>query len=451
MGDKRERLIENRTTEFKREFNEKVLNTMLAFLNGEGGTLYLGLADDGSVYGIDDADVDMEGRRITSSFRDSVTPDPSPYFRVEPEKREGKFVFRITVEHGNAAPYCFSRYGLVPQGVYVRVGSSTVMATREHIRQMIMDNGAGQFIGELSIEQDLTFEYAETVFAGKEIKFGFEQKQSLGLIRPDGRFTNLALVLSDQCPYTTKAAIFEGTGKANFKDRKEFAGSLFRQIDETLAYLHVFNRVAGGFEGTYRVDHADYPDITLREAYINSLIHRDYYIEGSVLVNMFDDRLEFMSLGGIMPGVTRDLMIAGVSVARNERLAQVFYRLNMVEAFGTGIPRIFDAYESSGLKPEIPVIDGGFLIRLPNRNYARSAVKDATAATETDFVVTEGSNEHRLLAVLPKTGFTKEQAAKELEISESGAYKLLERMKDRGLLKARKEGRKWVYRAADIR
>ena len=91
------------------------------------------------------------------------------------------------------------------------------------------------------------------------------------------------------------------------------------------------------------------------------------------------------------------------------------------------------------------------MIRLPNRNYARSAVKDATAATETDFVVTEGSNEHRLLAVLPKTGFSKEQAAKELEISESGAYKLLERMKERGLLKAKKEGRKWVYRASDIR
>jgi len=293
------------------------------------------------------------------------------------------------------------------------------------------------------------------VFTGNEIKFGIEQKQSLGLIRPDGRYTNLALVLSDQCPYTTKAAIFEGTGKANFKDRKEFAGSVFRQINDVLAYLRVYNRIGGDFEGTYRIDHADYPEITLREAYINALIHRDYYIEGSVLVNMFDDRLEFMSLGGIMPGVTRDLMIAGVSVARNEKLARVFYRLNMVEAFGTGIPRIFDAYENSGAKPEIPVIDGGFLIRLPNRNYARSLAKNANGANAhakacvTDSVITEGSNEHRLLEVLPKTGFSKEQAARELEISESGAYKLLERMKERGFLVAAKRGRKWIYRAAN--
>ena len=85
---------------------------------------------------------------------------------------------------------------------------------------------------------------------------------------------------------------------------------------------------------------------------------------------MFDDRLEFISLDGVMPGVTHDLMRLGVSVTRNEKLAQIFYRLNIIEAFGTGIPRIFGAYENSPVEPEIPVIDGGFLIRIPNMNHA---------------------------------------------------------------------------------
>jgi len=434
-------MMENTTTEFKREFNQKVINTMLAFLNTEGGTLYLGLSDDGSVFGIAE-DIDMEARRVTTSFRDSITPDPSGYFEVEPEERENKPIIKITVRQGSAPPYCFAKYGLVPHGVYVRVGSNTVMATREHIRQMIKDNGAGQFVAELSIEQDLTFEYADGVFSDRGVKFGQRQKQSLGLVRPDGRYTNLALILSDQCPYTTKAAVFEGTNKEKFKDRKEFAGSVFRQIDEVLAYLHVYNRVGGTFEGAYRIDHADYPDITLREAYINALIHRDYFIEGSVLVSMFDDRLEFMSLGGVMPGVTHDLMLAGVSVARNEKLAQIFYRLNMVEAFGTGIPRIFSAYEGSAIKPEIPVIDGGFLMRIPNRNYAIRHIEEEKVAAA---VHATGSNEHRLLLAFPKAGFSKEDAAKALGISESGAYKLLERMKEQGLIDARKEGKKWVY------
>jgi len=429
-------MIEGTTIEFEREFNDKVINTMLAFLNTEGGTLYLGLDDDGSVYGIE-GDIDLEGRRITDTFRNNVTPDPSHFFKLEPEKKDDKFIIKITVEQGSAIPYSFSKYGLVPKGVYVRIGTNTVMASREHILQMIKDNSAGQFITELSIEQNLTFEYAGGIFSGKEIKFGQQQKQSLGLIKADGRYTNLALILSDQCPFSTKAAIFEGTNKELFKDRKEFTGSIFKQIEDVLAYLHVFNRVRGTFEGVYRIDHTDYPVFALREAYINALIHRDYYINGSILISMFDNRLEFMSLGGVMPGVTHDLMLAGVSVTRNETLAHIFYRLNIIEAFGTGIPRIFSAYENSSVKPEIPVIDGGFLMRLPNRNYNVQYVKEKSAVY--------GTNEHRLLNAFTNVNFTKEDASKLLGITESGAYKLLERMKEQGLLKTQKSGKKWVY------
>jgi ATP-dependent DNA helicase RecG len=426
-------MIETQNVEFKREYNDKVNKTLLAFLNTEGGTLYLGVSDDGSVYGLE-GDVDECYRRTVTSFRDAVTPDPTAYFTAEPEQREGKWILKITVERGTAIPYCFAKYGLVPEGVWIRTGSSTVMATREHIRQMIKDFGLGQFILELSIEQRLTFGYAEKIFADKEILFGELQKRTVGLIRPDGRYSNLALILSDQCPYTTKVAIFEGRNKGTFKDRKEFTGSLFQQIEEVHAYLHVFNRVRSTFEGIYRVDHPDYPDVAIREAYLNALIHRDYYIEGSVLVSMFDDRLEFMSLGGIMPGVTRDLMLAGVSVARNEKLAQIFYRLNIIEAFGTGIPRIYGAYEDRPVQPEIPVVDGGFLIRLPNQNYGSQAARDNSTGRE-----------RKVLEAFPTEVFTKEDAAETLAISVSGAYKLLVRMSEKGLLKAKKDGKQWRY------
>jgi ATP-dependent DNA helicase RecG len=430
-------MFETTIVEFKREYNEKVNKTLLAFLNTEGGELFIGIEDDGSICGVK-GNVDELARKTATSFRDSITPDPSGYFTVEPVEKDGKAVIKITVGRGSSIPYCFASYGLIPQGVFVRIGSSTVTATREHIRQMIKDNGSGQFISELSIEQNLTFEYAGRVFAEKDIKFGMRQKQSLGLIRPDGRYTNLALILSDQCPYSTKAAIFEGLNKERFKDRKEFTGSLFKQIDEVLAYLHVYNRVHGTFAGAYRIDYPDYPEIALREAYVNALIHRDYYIEGSVLISMFDDRLEFMSLGGVMPGVTYDLMLAGVSVARNEKLAQIFYRLNIIEAFGTGIPRIFSAYEHNPAQPEIPIVDGGFLMRLPNLNYhaERGAGNGKVVA---------GSNEQRLLTAFPNATINKEDAAKMLGISTNGAYKLLQRMRGQGLLDVRKEGRQWVY------
>ena len=86
-------MLESTTIEFKREYNEKVIYTMLAFLNTEGGELYLGLSDDGTVYGIA-GDIDLEARRVTASFRDSITPDPSGYFKVEPEKREMNYILK---------------------------------------------------------------------------------------------------------------------------------------------------------------------------------------------------------------------------------------------------------------------------------------------------------------------------------------------------------------------
>jgi len=363
-------MIETNTVEFKREYNHKVNKTMLAFLNSEGGVLYLGMSDDFTIFGLD-GDINHWYTTTVNSFRDSVIPDPSAYFRAEPEQREGKWILKITVERGKDIPYCFIKYGLVPEGVWVRIGSNTVKATPEHIRHMLKANDPVEFLLQLSPQQNLTFTYADQVFAEKEVSFSEQKKITMCLIRSDGLYSNLALLLSDQCPYTTKAAIFQGTNKDIFKDRKEFSGSLFKQIDDVMAYLNVFNRINGVIEGIYRVDYPDYLDMVLREAYINALIHRDYYLKGSILVSMFDDRIEIMSLGGILPGVTQELMLKGVSITRNEKLAQVFYRLKIIEAFGTGIPRIFNAYSQHSIKPEIPIVDGGFLIRLPNMNYGK--------------------------------------------------------------------------------
>ena len=430
-------MFEKQTMERKRDYNQSAQDTMLAFLNTDGGTLYIGIGDDGTVYGVD-GNIDELMLRIATSFRDSLKPDPSGYFKVEPESCDGKTIITVTVSRGSSIPYCYAACGLVPKGVYVRISGSTHMATHEHIRHMIKDNGAGQFLTELSIEQNLTFDYADKTFAEKEVKFGENQKQSLGLIRSDGRYSNLALILSDQSPYTTKTAIFEGLSKAKFKDRKEFTGSIFKQIDEVCGYLHVYNRIRSTFEGVYRVDHPDYPDIAIRESLVNAYIHRDYYIQGSVLVSMFDDRIEFTSAGGIMLGVTHDLMRLGISITRNEKLARIFHRLNIIEAYGTGIPRIYELYENSPVEPEIPVVDGGFLIRIPNLNYA---VEDNIPNRK----MASGTKAQRLMDAFPATRFTKEDAAKVLDISASGAYKLLLQLTAQGLIVAKKDGKKLMY------
>ncbi|MCL2055070.1 MAG: putative DNA binding domain-containing protein [Oscillospiraceae bacterium] len=429
-------MLETTRIEFKREYNDKVNKVLLSFLNTEGGTLYIGIENDGSVYGVDDADGLM--LKTMNSLRDSVLPDPSGYISIAPVERDGKTIIEVMVERGAMLPYCFKTYGLVPQGVYVRIGSESVSASREHIRQLIRENDSEKFIVSLSLEQDLTFDYAVKIFEDNGIQFGDTQRQSLGLIRTDGRYSNLALLLSDQCPYSIKTAIFQGISKETFKDRKEFTGSAFKQIDEVLAYLNVYNKVASTFEGAYRVDHPDYPEIVLREALINAVIHRDYYIEGATLVSVFDDRLEIMSLGGVMPGVTKEIMLAGVSVPRNEKLAVVFHRLKLIEAYGTGIPRIFETYAQNGAEPDIPITNGAFLIRLPNLSIAAN-VNKSTVKRKTN------KSEKRILDEFAGQSFTKQNAADLLELSVSGAYKLLARMVDSGLLSCKRNGREMHY------
>ena len=405
-------MMESTRIEFKREYNDKVNKVLLSFLNTEGGTLYIGVDDDGETYGIDDVDGLM--LKTMNSLRDSVTPDPSGYVSIAPVDRDGKVIIKVTVEIGAMKPYCFKAYGLVPQGVYVRVGNESVSASREHIRQLIRENDSEKFIESLSLEQNLTFEYAAKVFEEKGVLFGETQRQSLGLIRADGRYSNLALLLSDQCPYSIKAAIFQGTTKEIFKDRKEFSGSVFKQIDDVLTYLNMFNKVASTFEGLYRIDHPDYPEVVLRESIINAVIHRDYYIEGAILVSMFENRIEIMSLGGIMPGVTKEIILAGVSVPRNEKLAAVFHRLKLIEAYGTGIPRIFEAYAQSDIKPDIPITNSAFLISLPNLN---AVLKDNKSENKSKI----NKSEKRILSEFAERSFTKQNAAGLLELTVSGA------------------------------
>ena len=429
-------MLESTRIEFKREYNDKVNKVLLSFLNTEGGTLYIGIENNGTVYGVDDADGLI--LKTMNSLRDTVTPDPSGYISIAPVERDGKTIIEVTVERGAMIPYCFKAYGLVPQGVYVRVGSESVSASREHIRQLIRENDSERFIESLSLEQNLTFDYAAKVFEDNGVQFGGTQRQSLGVIRSDGRYSNLALLLSDQCPYSIKAAIFQGTTKGTFKDRKEFTGSVFKQIDGVLDYLNVYNKVASTFEGVYRVDHPDYPEVVLREAVVNAVIHRDYYIEGAILVSMFDNRLEIMSLGGIMPGVTKEIMLAGVSVPRNEKLAAVFHRLKLIEAYGTGIPRIFDAYAQNGVEPDIPITNSAFLISLPNLGVA---VKTNKLTPKPKI----SKNEKRILDEFAQKSFTKQNAADLLGLSVSGAYKLLARMVERDLLSCKRNGREMYY------
>ena len=190
-------------------------------------------------------------------------------------------------------------------------------------------------------------------FEENALSFGLSQKKTLGLIGEDDLYTNLALLLSDQCNHTLKVAVFEGIEKNIFKDRKEFKGSLLKQVTEAYEFINLLNKTEATFEGLTRKDERDYPTETIREALLNAVVHREYSFSGSTLINIYEDRIEFISLGGIISGLSLDSIMLGVSQSRNEKLANIFYRLHFIEAYGTGIKKMFTSYEKIGLKPTI--------------------------------------------------------------------------------------------------
>ena len=359
--------LESMNVELKEILTSELKKEVVAFANTCDGIIYIGVNDKGEVIGVENSDDVIE--RAGASIRNAIKPDVSMYVTLNVEQVENKNIVTIRVQRGVSRPYYIAEKGLKPSGVYIRQGNSSVPASEDYIRHMIKETDGDSFEKLRSLNQELTFNYADMIFKNADISFGDIQKKTLGIIGEDNLYTNLGLLLSDQCVHTLKIAIFEGKEKGIFKDRKEFKGSLLKQITEAFEYIDLLNKTQATFEGLIRKDERDYPVEAIREALLNAVVHREYSFGASTLVNIYEDRIEFLSLGGIISGLSLEAVMLGVSQSRNEKLADVFYRLHLIEAYGTGIQKILLNYKNYNLKPVFKAETGAFQVILPNIHY----------------------------------------------------------------------------------
>lgn len=432
--------FENQDIEFKQEYVPDIRKEVIGFANADGGTIYVGIRKDGVVLGIDDPDSVM--LQIVSSLKDSLMPDVMPFVKVQAVKMEGKTVVEIQVTTGTNRPYYLREKGLRPNGVYVRKGSSTQPMTEEAIREMIIQNSGRTFEACRSMNQELTFETLSSEMKKKSIAFGEAQMKTLRLIGEDGLYTNLALLLSDQCESTIKVALFQGTDKEVFRDRKEFSGSILKQLEDVYQFIGLMNKTKATFLGLNRMDKRDYPEEAVREALLNSIVHRDYSFSGSNLINIYEDRIEFVSLGGLVPGLELKSIFLGVSQSRNPNLAALFYRLRLIESYGTGIGKIQRTYRNEVVHPKFETAKGVFRVTLPNRNE-----------TGTDYVAEErtpygyeneplDSQKQKLLDYVAVNGrITRREAERVLSAGSTKAFRLLRELCEDGQLQAQGSGK----------
>lgn len=226
---------------------------------------------------------------------------------------------------------------------------------------------------------------------------------------------------------------------------------LTRQMNEVYDFIDFRNQTRSTIEKLLRIDVRDYPEIAVREALLNLLVHRDYSFGASALISIYADRIEFVSIGGLMPGIDLEDIMIGISVCRNQNLANVFYRLHLIEAYGTGMGKIMKAYEGMEEKPVIETTKNAFKIILPNINAKYEIGKASAPKTESIINISAEtekslSNEEKVLEYARAHGVvTRNDVIELLEVSTSTASRVIRKMVKNNLLKRNGKARSTNY------
>ena len=319
--------------------------------------------------------------------------DPIPEIHLVPETVDGKKIIVLTVFPGKETPYYYVGDG--NRQAFVRIGNESVIADRTAIRRLVL-KGAGTPYDSLTSP----YEYKNMAFT--KLRSVCKQRthnefldtdyESWGIINENGELTNAGALIADESPVrhsrvfcTRWNGLTKAPGLMDAIDDAEFSGSLISLLQEATAFVARNSKKAWKKLPNDRQEMPEYPERAVLESCVNALIHRDYLDYGSeVHIDMFDDRLEIYSPGGMMDGtMVQNLDVLNVpSRRRNPVIADIFNRLRYMDRRGSGFKKIVEDYQmyanvSNGAKPVFKSELSSFFITLPNLQYVvKDVVKD---------------------------------------------------------------------------
>lgn len=353
-------LKENTQLELKERMSNSVLKTISAYANFGDGKIMIGIKDDGSVIGVDD--VKTVRLSIEHTINDSISPRPE--YSIHEVLLEEKPVVEINVRRGRNVPYLYKG------SAYRRMDTSTSEIQEAELFDLMLQKRNLTYDALESKQQALTFTTLERLL---HEKLGITQTDqnvliSLGLFK-DGKFNTAAELLSEDNDLGNTALdiIRFGETTSIFLDRIRLEkGSVLVQYQKALDLYDQYYKPVQVIEGMERITKIRIPESAYREAVANAIIHRDYLAAGNIQIAMFQDRITVSSPGGLPQGITRENYLNDlVSVPRNPILAGVFFRLGIIELFGTGIVRIKDAYADYAVKPFFKIDQTRIEVTLP--------------------------------------------------------------------------------------
>ena len=379
--------------------SEKYMKTVVAFANGKGGKLVFGVENGTwNVTGFAKEDVFMKMDAITNAIFDSCEPKITPNVGVQ--EIDGKAIIVVEINPGMQRPYYLKSQGIL-DGTYIRVAGTTRHAERYRVQEFILEGTNRSFDQLESVytvsEEDIDifcdnlYQHALELSNSEEMKAQIHKvgkNQLLSwklLIEKDGVYhpTNGYLLLdgkTDDFPEAViQCAVFKGTVRDIFITRKEFTGSIYQQIEDAYHFVLQHIDLGSRIEGIGRQDYYELPVKTIREMISNAVCHRSYLTPGKIQVALFDDRLEVSSPGMLDSEITIEKMKTGLSKIRNKGIAAAFSYMNVVEAWGSGIPKMLREAEEYGLaEPELIDMSSDFRVNL----YRKAAAVDQNGVVD---------------------------------------------------------------------
>jgi len=362
---------ESKELEFKESFSNSFLKTVSAFANERTGKIVFGIADNGDITGVEQPE-DLR-LRIENSINDNI--QPAPKFELQTQTIDNKEIVVLVVYQGVEPPYFYKGQS------YRRNDTSSVAVDRNQLKRWIMEADNIQFDRQLVSQHDFEFSILESALK-TELKIESVNEDTLktmGLMQGD-QYTKAGELFADKNNISVGIdSVRFGRNISEFLKRTTLVKvSLLEQYHQMLAFFDEFYYEYEEVSGFSRVKRVMIPREAFREALANAIVHKDYLIHANIKISLWEDHIEIISPGGLPKGITEEQFQKGrISILRNEVIASVFQRLNIIETFATGIKRIKDAYLEYPEEPKFEVYDNCIIVKLPRINYHRKAAADS--------------------------------------------------------------------------
>ena len=365
-----------------------------AFANYSGGCLIFGINNDDEVIGLENP------QEVSEKISEIITSkmDPIPVFDMNFYTVEGKVVVVLKIEEGNIPPYYYVDGG--NRTAYRRVGNESIPVDGNALRALILKGANSSFDirGSRFDKDKFSFSKLKATYFNKTGNvFDEDDYESWSLVEND-KLTNAGALLVDESPIrhsrlfcTRWNGLDKASGVIDALDDREFTGSLISLLQNGLEFVFNNSKKQWKKVSDSRIEMPDYPERSVQEGLVNALIHRDYLEIGSeVHIDMYDNRLEIYSPGGMYDGslVQERDVLRVPSKRRNPIIADAFNRLRLMERRGSGFKKICSDYNSQvnyteAMAPQFYSDFDSFVLTLWNLNYSEKTQETGEKTQET--------------------------------------------------------------------